>query len=238
MSDLPPTVKWRCTRRRAAVRASHAQVSQPPSAQVRVIGDESSDIHALVSLLLTGVQRVVVLRDSRGAGPRKASLTRGLYAPSALQKTKFGIFHMLRFVTKRSDPIGQTQFNLEKQTGQIHRVKWHGWCVTAFKPISCANEKKHNSSSRKSPAWRHAGKQTWLRAVGLFRFHECKCLFMQRGRGASGWDGCNTGWIPFESLTNTSDNTEMTNTSNHSLQLSLWKRDNHSDGGVWAQQPL
>lgn len=90
---------------------------------MRVIGDESSDIHALVSLLLTGVQRVVVLRDSRGAGPRKASLTRGLYAPSALQKTKFGIFHMLRFVTKRSDPIGQTQFNLEKQTGQIHRVK-------------------------------------------------------------------------------------------------------------------
>lgn len=30
---------------------------------------------------------------------------------------------MLRFVMKRSDPIGQTQFNLEKQTGQIDRVK-------------------------------------------------------------------------------------------------------------------
>lgn len=30
----------------------------------------SGDIHALVSLLLTGVQRVVVLRDSGGAGPR------------------------------------------------------------------------------------------------------------------------------------------------------------------------
>lgn len=42
---------------------------------------------------------------------------------------------MLRFVTKRSDPIGQTQFNLEKQKGQIHRVKWHGLCVTAFNPI-------------------------------------------------------------------------------------------------------
>lgn len=30
---------------------------------------------------------------------------------------------MLRFVTKHSDPIGQTQFNLEKQTGQIDCVK-------------------------------------------------------------------------------------------------------------------
>lgn len=30
---------------------------------------------------------------------------------------------MLRFVTKHSDPIGQPQFNLEKQMGQIHRVK-------------------------------------------------------------------------------------------------------------------